>query len=215
MKDFDLAALPRILRGKTGNTEEEKTAGKARWTAANSITMLRMAGTLALLFLRPLSLPFLWVYTLTGLTDVLDGWLARRTGTASDFGARLDSAADLLFYAVMLLRLFPALWETLPPRIWYAVAGVLFLRLAAYCTAAIRFHRFASLHTWLNKLTGIAVFLLPYLFATSWGSAYGWVVCALACAASLEEFVMHLVGKDYCAGRKSIFQRSPDGNVKQ
>ena len=52
MKDIDQAALPRILRGKTGNTEEEKTAGKARWTAANSITMLRMAGTLALLFLR-------------------------------------------------------------------------------------------------------------------------------------------------------------------
>ena len=201
--------------GKAGNVGAEKTAGKARWTAANSITMLRMAGTLALLFLRPLSLPFLWVYTLTGLTDVLDGWLARRTGTASDFGARLDSAADLLFYGVMLLRLFPALWETLPLRIWYAVAGILLLRLAAYGTAAIRFHRFASLHTWLNKLTGIAVFLLPYLFAASWGSAYGWVVCALACAASLEELVMHLVGKDYCADRKTLFQRIPEGNVKQ
>ena len=42
------------------------------------------------------------IYTFAGLTDVLDGWLARKTGRASEFGARLDSVADLLFYSVLL-----------------------------------------------------------------------------------------------------------------
>ena len=97
-------------------------------TAVNFITLLRMIGTMGLLFLRPMSPQFLTIYLLTGITDVLDGWLARKTGTASEFGARLDSIADLLFYAVMLIRIFPVLWERLPVQIWYAVAGILLFR---------------------------------------------------------------------------------------
>ena len=68
-----------------------------------------MVSTLLLLFLTPKSPVFFAVYSLTGLTDALDGWLARKTGTASDFGARLDSIADLLFYGIVMFRFFPFL----------------------------------------------------------------------------------------------------------
>ncbi len=179
-----------------------------KWNMADTITSVRMAASLLLLFLPLRSAWFLTVYTLAGLTDALDGWLARKTGTASDFGARLDSVADLLFYAVLLLRLFPVLWRTLPAAVWYAVAVILLVRLAAYITAAIKYHRFASLHTWLNKLTGAAVFLLPCVLAVSTGIVYSWTVCVLAFTASLEELAIHLCRKDYCADRKSIFQRN-------
>lgn len=161
---------------------------------ADVITLLRMAGTILLAFLRPLSAGFFVVYTLTGLTDALDGWIARRTKSASDFGAKLDSVADLLFFAVVLVRLFPILLAGLPVQIWYAVAGIVLLRLSSYCVAAIKYRQFASLHTWLNKLTGGAVFLLPYLLAVSSGTAYSWVLCALAGAASVEELMIHLSG---------------------
>ena len=103
--------------------------------SANAITLLRISGTAVLLFLRPFSPAFFVVYTLTGVTDVLDGFVARKTGTASDFGAKLDSAADLLFYGVMLLKIFPVLWHTLPKKIWWGVALVLFLRVCSYTTA--------------------------------------------------------------------------------
>ena len=96
-----------------------------KWNAADTVTILRMVGTLGLAFLNPGTLWFFAVYTITGLTDVLDGWLARKTGTESDFGAKLDSIADLLFYTIMLIRLFPVVWEAFPARIWYAVAGIL------------------------------------------------------------------------------------------
>lgn len=178
-----------------------------KWNTADTITSVRMASSLFLLFLPLRSAGFLALYTLTGLTDALDGWLARKTGTASDFGARLDSIADLLFYAVLLLRFSPVLWRTLPAAIWYTVAGILLVRLAAYATAAIKYHRFAALHTWLNKLTGIGVFLLPYAFAVSTGVGCSWAVCVLAFASSLEELMIHLCRNDYCADRKSIFQR--------
>lgn len=92
---------------------------------ANCITGLRMLGTLVLLGLVPLSPAFYGVYALTGVTDALDGWVARKTGTASPLGARLDSCADLLFYAVMIGKLFPVLYEVLPQAIWLAVLGSL------------------------------------------------------------------------------------------
>lgn len=177
-----------------------------KWNMADTITSVRMAASLLLLFLPLRSAWFLTVYTLAGLTDALDGWLARKTGTASDFGARLDSMADLLFYAVLLFRLFPVLWRTLPAAVWYAVAVILLVRLAAYATAAVKYHRFAALHTWLNKLTGASIFLLPYVLAVSTGIGYSWAVCALAFAAALEEWMIHLCRKAYCADRKTILQ---------
>lgn len=122
-------------------------------------------------------------------------------------GARLDSIADLLFYAVVLVRLFPVLRSLLPVQIWYAVAGALSVRLAAYFIAAVKYRRFASLHTWLNKLTGGALFLLPCMLAAPPAVPYCWAVCGLACAASVEELALHLCRKDYCADIRSIFRK--------
>ena len=175
-----------------------------KWNIADTMTAARMVGSLCLIFLSSGSLGFFVVYTLAGLTDALDGWFARKTGTTSDFGARLDSMADLLFYGVVLVRFFPILWQTLPREIWYAIAGILLVRLAAYTAAAMKYHRFSSLHTWLNKLTGAVVFLLPYVLAVSPGVGYCWAVCATAFASSTEELLIHLFRKDYRADRKTI-----------
>ena len=164
-----------------------------KWNAADTVTSVRIAASLLLLFLTPKSRGFFAVYTLTGLTDVLDGWLARRTGTASGFGARLDSIADLLFYSVVLIRFLPVLRQALPGEIWYAVA-------------AIKYHHFASLHTRLNKLTGAAIFLLPYVLAVSTGVGYSWAVCILAFVASLEELIIHLCRPACRADRKSALE---------
>ena len=132
-----------------------------------------------------------------GLTDALDGWYARRLGLCSPLGSKLDSIADLLFYGVMLLRLFPLLYGYLPRQIWYAVAAIAALRLGAYCTAAVKYRRFAALHTRMNKLSGGAVFAVPFLFSLPWGVYYCWAVCAIAGVAALEELVIHLLGREY------------------
>lgn len=179
-----------------------------KWNMADTITSVRMAAALFLLFLPLRSAGFLILYSLAGLTDALDGYLARRTGKSSDFGARLDSIADLLFFAVLLLRLFPVLWRSLPAAIRFVVAVVLLVRLSAYCVAAAKYHRFASLHTWMNKLTGIGIFLLPYVLAASSGVLFSWALCALALAASLEELAIHLCREQYCADIRTIFQKT-------
>ena len=86
------------------------------------------------------------------------------------------------------------------------MTAVALVRMVAYAVAAVKYHRFASLHTWLNKLTGGAIFLLPYILAISTGVVYSWTVCALASAASLEELAIHLRQKCYCADVKGILQ---------
>ena len=67
----------------------------------------------------------LTIYTITGVTDVLDGAIARKYGTTSEKGAKLDSIADLLFYTLILIRIFPVMWVTLPKKIWIMVGAKL------------------------------------------------------------------------------------------
>ena len=57
---------------------------------------------------------FAVLYLLCGLTDVLDGWLARRLRAESEFGAKLDSATDVCFLCVSLVRLWPVLRPGVP-----------------------------------------------------------------------------------------------------
>ena len=83
----------------------DENQNKHRLNVADIITFFRIAGTIPLAVLKPLSAEFFCLYALTGLTDVLDGFIARKTKTAGDFGARLDSIADLLFYTVILIRI--------------------------------------------------------------------------------------------------------------
>lgn len=174
-------------------------------TIPNIITLLRMVGTVVLLFISPFSTAFYIVYTLCGLTDVLDGMIARLTKKTTEFGAKLDSIADIIFYSVMLIRIFPVLWEVLPKSIWYLVALILVLRCVSYFTAAMKYKRFSARHTYLNKLTGVTLFFVPYFLTHSVGVTVCFVVCVIAILAVAEELLIHLSSKEYDSKRKTIF----------
>ncbi len=173
-------------------------------TIPNIITSLRIVGTIVLIFIEPLTLPFYIAYTLTGVTDVLDGFIARMTGTATSFGAKLDSLSDLLFYTVLLLKILPTLRATLPDGIWLAVAAIIVIRLASYVVAAIKYRRFASVHTYMNKMTGLMIFAVPYAICTPYGVGFSIAVCVVAGMASTEELFLHLTAKEYNSERKSL-----------
>ena len=173
-------------------------------TVPNLLTALRIAGALALIWIEPLSALFFVIYTISGVSDALDGPIARATGSASELGARLDSAADLLFYVVMMLRILPELVRRLPGWIWYWVGAILALRVAVYVTAALRFRRFAALHTYFNKLTGLAVFLVPYFTLGAALTEYCIAVCVVGSLSSTEEWLLHLTAKRYDPERKTL-----------
>ena len=173
---------------------------------ANFITALRMVGTGMLLFTTPLTSIFYLLYTLCGITDALDGTIARVTKTTSDLGAKLDSIADLMFYGIMLWKLTPLLWEKLTMGVWYLTGCVLLIRIASYIVVAVKYKTFASLHTKLNKLTGLLVFLLPYFAVGSFVTERGWIAVITAGIASLEELAIHLFSKEYHPNRSKIWE---------
>lgn len=162
-----------------------------RVTVPDVFTFLRILCALVLLFLTPLSIPFLAVYALSGLSDLLDGFLARKLNQASVMGAKLDSIADLFLYITVLVRLIPALKARLPGWFWYIVAFALLLRFCCYVYAALKFHRFASEHTPLNKSTSFLVFTVPFLLKLPAFVWFAGFICLIAILSSAQEFVIH------------------------
>ncbi len=76
----------------------------------NSLTLLRVLAIplLVVLFYLPLEDRGLWsagLFALAAITDLFDGWLARRTGQTTAFGAFLDPVADKLIVATALVLL--------------------------------------------------------------------------------------------------------------
>lgn len=170
----------------------------------NFVTALRFLGTFCIIFLTPLKLPYFIIYTATGVTDLLDGFLSRKLNAASEFGARLDSIADLCFYTVSLIRLLPTLKDILPGYIWIMVAVILTVRVLSYLIAAVKFHRFSSHHTWLNKTTGVFVFAVPYFLVTSFDVPFCFLVCLAGILSTAEELFIHLTSEKYDPDIKSM-----------
>lgn len=171
----------------------------------NCITSLRIVGTASLLFIDPLTELFYIIYTLSGLSDVVDGFVARMTHTTSELGSRLDTIADLLLYAVMIIRVFPVLWERLAVWIWYVLVAVLIIRVVSYAYVAIRHHQLSAMHTYGNKATGLLAFLVPYFLLLNNATPACGVVVIAAVLSSVEELTIHLVSGKYDPSCKSIF----------
>lgn len=166
---------------------------------ANGLTGLRMVGSLALLALRADSGAFWAVYVLCGLSDLLDGPLARLTHSESAFGARLDTAADLLFALVCFGKLLPRLALPLPIWVWFG--AIAFIKLCNLAVGLMRERKIPAVHSRLNQLTGGLLFLYPLTLrfcAPSYGAA---ALCAIASAAAVQESHM-LFGRNFSAQRR-------------
>ena len=151
----------------------------------NSITVSRMLFSIALLILPPRSLPFAVLYLLCGLTDMLDGFIARKLHTESENGAMLDSIADLLFTVVYAVKILPIL--KIPFWIWFWTAIIAVTKIICIVIASKKAHRLEIEHSFGNKLTGLLLFLLPLtvrLFDVKLSAA---VVCTVATVTAVKE----------------------------
>ena len=95
--------IKKSVRCAIGNKDKELC--KHSLNLADIVTMLRIVGALSLIAIRPLSALFFLVYSITGVTDVLDGQIARKTNTSSELGARLDSIQIWYFMELLHLKL--------------------------------------------------------------------------------------------------------------
>ena len=154
---------------------------------ANIITSTRILGTIVMIFLPTLSRSFFIVYAYTGATDVLDGFVARRLGTVSKFGSKLDSISDLLFYITMMLKILPFLIASLPRYIMLTIYIIFAIRAIIYLYAGVYKHKFQASHAYLNKVTGFLLYFVPFLIKTKIFTFYAGFICAVAAFAALHE----------------------------
>lgn len=162
---------------------------KLRNNIPNIVTISRILGTLALLFVPFASKQFYILYIFCGITDVLDGFLARQLKVSSDLGSKLDSISDLVFYFVSFVKLLPELKRTIVPVIWFMLGGIVFIRLLAYGVHFSKTKHLQHSHSILNKLTGFLVFMLPFVLRTGLMNYYYFFALSIAGLGSMEDFL--------------------------
>lgn len=186
-----------------------------RLTIPNLITSTRIVGSIFLMFTKPMSVSFFVLYTLCGISDAIDGWVARATKSTSEFGAKLDSIADILFYTAMGVQVLPYLLRELPIALWCVAGGVILVRIIIYLFVAIKHHRFASIHTYLNKATGFALFMIPYFIACAGTVLICSILAVVSSIATIEELLIHVCSKEYPSNARTILhlRKNADANA--
>jgi CDP-diacylglycerol--glycerol-3-phosphate 3-phosphatidyltransferase len=152
---------------------------------ANVITATRIVLSALLLSCPALSPAFLALYLAAGATDAIDGAVARRTGTVSEFGSRLDTVADIAFVLACLAKLLPVV--DLPPWLCMWIGLIASIKLANIALGYMRRGEFVAVHSTMNKVTGALLFAFPLTLTfldLSYGAA---VVCTVATAAAIHE----------------------------
>ena len=140
----------------------------------------------ALPFVQSSPAVFWTLYLLCGLSDILDGVVARSTGTVSRLGERLDTIADIIFVAVWMLLFIPTIDVGRWLWVWTGVIALIKVVTVISCLAMKK--GFVAKHTLANKATGILLFLLPMVIL--WEAIkvpYIVLVCLLATFAAIQE----------------------------
>ena len=152
---------------------------------ANSLTICRIVLCVVLLVTDAFSPAFFLAYALAGLTDMLDGYVARKTNSASELGTRLDSIADLVLVIVCLEKLLPAI--DVPIWLWAWVAAIAIVKVVNMASGLVVERRLVMPHTVANKVAGLVAFLVPFAIPLFGLNAPSIIACTVATFAAVQE----------------------------
>ena len=151
----------------------------------NILSVSRIVLGLPLLLVEVMTMPFWVLYAIAGMTDMLDGFLARRWGVESKFGARLDSLADFVYVLTVGYKLFP--WLKLPTALWMMIGVIALVKVSNALSSYVVKHKIAFLHTKANKLTGFLLFIGMMAIGQSYFIPVAWVIACFALFAAIQE----------------------------
>ena len=152
---------------------------------ANILTGCRIFGSILLLFFPAFSLGFYITYLLCGFSDMIDGTIARKTNSACKFGSQLDTIADLIFVVVAIIRLLPAIH--IPGWLWIWGGVIAVIKISNIILGYVSQKRFISLHTIMNKATGLLLFLVPLTIPFLEWNYIAVAVCSIATLSAIQE----------------------------
>ena len=155
----------------------------------NIITSVRLFAAIALICFSLVDAElarasFLTLFALGGVSDMLDGWTARTFNWCSEFGARLDSISDLVFYLAVVVFLSLHAAPLFAPSFPYLAVG-LSLQLFHWSLAQVRHGCYPAYHSSFSRLCAYGMFFtmlafwylkLPILLSAM---IIAWIVCCL------------------------------------
>ena len=153
--------------------------------SANILTGFRILGSILLLLFPAFSVAFYIIYLFCGFSDMIDGTIARKTNSASKFGSQLDTIADFIFVVVSLLKLLPTIHLSQWLWIWCGMIAV--IKIGNIIWGYVSKKQFISLHTIMNKATGLLLFLLPLTISFVELKYTAIVVCSIATLSAIQE----------------------------
>lgn len=161
---------------------------------ANIVTGCRILCSILMLFSPAFSVQFYILYLICGLTDMVDGTIARTTHTDSEFGAKLDSVADFIFVVVSLVKLLPVIH--IPRWLWIWILVIAIIKIINVISGFICKRRLMVEHTIMNKVTGFMLFILPLTFVFIELKYSAVVVCTIATFAAIQEGHLIRTGRE-------------------
>ena len=90
---------------------------------------------------------------------MVDGTIARKTNSVSEFGAMLDTVSDFIFFVVSFIKLLPVIHIPKWILVWVVVIAI--IKIFNVILGFIYTKKLISLHTVMNKITGLLLFLIP------------------------------------------------------
>ena len=149
----------------------------------NNITLLRIVGSLGLLVCDVTGVVYWIIYALCGISDIVDGWLARKLKCVTRTGALLDSLADLCFVACCACQILPIF--RLPQWLWLWAGAIVVIKVVNQIMAFVLVGRCSFPHTLANQVTGFLLFIaIPMSFFTIIPIT---IVAAVATFAAIQE----------------------------
>lgn len=156
---------------------------------ANALSVLRIILSVALLAPPALSPAFLVLYAAAGLTDMLDGFVARSTKTETELGAKLDSIADLTLAVICLAKILPTV--AAPAWLWAWVTFIAVVKVANVVSGLVMRKRLVMPYTVVNKVAGFVAFLVLFAIPTFGVVAPSIPACVVTTFAAVQE--SHLI----------------------
>ena len=151
----------------------------------NIITFSRILGSILLLFFPVFSLGFYITYVFCGLTDMIDGTIARKIGSAGNFGATLDTIADLIFMLSAFAKIFPRLFIPAYILIWTSVIAI--IKTSTFIFSFVRRKNPHFLHSTMNKIVGAVLFIFPFTISFIEPNVSLSVICLTASITAISE----------------------------
>lgn len=170
----------------------------------NLLSLARIILSLFLIFLYPMKLYFLLVYIFCGITDILDGFIARKINATSELGSKLDSFADMIIIFVILFKFIPIMNLNLFMIVWLICITI--LKSLCILVVFIRFNQFGMVHTYMNKITGSLIFIYPILNYFTSSKFYIFIIFIFASITAIEEILIDFTMKSLELDKKSYFK---------